>query len=117
MHNQRLGDLFNIPAELMADKDDAKMLKYVITILKDPESFIAKVKHLYSHPIETSRDEIELKNGVFLDRYSSPVVDKNGVYYGRIWTFRDISQRKKERGRTPATVAGGRTESRFRRDH
>ena len=95
MHNQRLGDLFNIPDELMADKDDAKMLQYVVTILKNPESFMAKVKHLYSHPSETSRDEIELKNGVFLDRYSSPVVDDKGVYYGRIWTFRDITQRKK----------------------
>jgi PAS domain S-box-containing protein len=95
MHNQRLGDLFNIPAELMADKDDAKMLKYVATILKDPESFMAKVRHLYGHPSETSRDEIELKNGMFLDRYSSPVVDSKGVYYGRIWTFRDITERKK----------------------
>ena len=95
MHNQRLGDLFHIPAELMADTDDGKMLNYVVTILKDPESFMAKVRHLYSHPGETSRDEIELKNGVFLDRYSSPVVDNKGVYYGRIWTFRDITQRKK----------------------
>jgi PAS domain-containing protein len=25
-----------------------------------------------------------------LDRYSSPVVDKNGKHHGRIWTFRDI---------------------------
>ncbi len=95
MDNQRLGDLFNIPAELMAGKDDGNMLKYVVTIVKDPESFMAKVRYLYSHPSETSRDEIELKSGLFLDRYSSPVVDNKGVYYGRIWTFRDITQRKK----------------------
>lgn len=95
MRNQRLGELFNIPAELMADKDDDKMLEYVVTILKNPDAFIAKVRYLYSHPNETSRDEIELKNGMFLDRYSSPVVDSEGVYYGRIWTFRDITERKK----------------------
>lgn len=95
MHNQRLGELFHIPAELMASKDDDKMLEYVVTIVKNPETFIAKVRHLYSHPNETSRDEIELKNGMILDRYSSPVVDSKGVYYGRIWTFRDITLRKK----------------------
>lgn len=95
MHNPRLGELFNIPAELMAEKDDEKMLRYVVTILKHPESFMTKVRHLYSQLNETSRDEIELKNGMFLDRYSSPVVDSKGVYYGRIWTFRDITQRKK----------------------
>jgi PAS domain S-box-containing protein len=95
MQNERLRELFNIPADLMADKDDGKMLKHVITLIKDPESFTAKVNYLYTHPNETSRDEIELKNGMCLDRYSSPVVAKNGVYYGRIWTFRDITERKR----------------------
>jgi PAS domain S-box-containing protein len=95
MQNQRLGELFSIPADLMADKDDRNMLKYLVTLLKDPESFMAKVNHLYKHPDETSRDEIELKNGTFLDRYSSPVIGKNDKYYGRIWTFRDITERKR----------------------
>src|SRR5271169_608756 len=95
MQNQRLGELFSIPADLLADKSDGNMLNYVVTLIKDPEAFRAKVNHLYKHPNETSRDEIELKNGMFLDRYSSPVIDKNGMYYGRIWTFRDITERKR----------------------
>ncbi len=95
MHNPRLGELFEIPSELLAEKDDGKMLEYVVTVIKDPEAFLAKVNHLYKHPDETSRDEIELKNGKVLDRYSAPVIDKDGVYYGRIWAFRDISERKR----------------------
>jgi PAS domain S-box-containing protein len=95
MANERLSELLNLPAELLADKDDGKMLRHVVTLVKDPECFLAKVTYLYRHPDETSRDEIELKNGMFLDRYSSPVVDKNGIYYGRIWTFRDITERKR----------------------
>jgi PAS domain S-box-containing protein len=63
--------------------------------MKDSESFLAKVNRLYKHPDETSRDEIELKNGMTLDRYSAPVIDKDGVHYGRIWTFRDITERKR----------------------
>jgi PAS domain S-box-containing protein len=63
--------------------------------MRDPESFRAKVEYLYRHPTETSRDEIELKNGVMLDRYSAPVVDKNGIYYGRIWSFRDMTEQKR----------------------
>jgi len=95
MANERLVELFHIPAELMADPDDSRMLQYVVTLLKDRESFRAKVDYLYRHPTETSRDEIELKNGVILDRYSAPVVDKNGVYYGRIWSFRHITEQKR----------------------
>ncbi|HZC25361.1 MAG TPA: PAS domain S-box protein, partial [Candidatus Binatia bacterium] len=95
MRNERFGALFNIPAELMAERDEEKTLNYIVTLVTTPEAFMGRVEHLYSHPSETSRDEIELKNGMFLDRYSSPVVDSKGVYYGRIWTFRDITERKK----------------------
>lgn len=95
MANERLFQILNIPPELKTERDDGKLLEYVVTLIKDPEAFLARVKHLYRHPDETSRDEIELKNGLILDRYSSPVVDKNGVHYGRIWTFRDITERKR----------------------
>ncbi|MGZ6317472.1 MAG: PAS domain S-box protein, partial [Anaerolineales bacterium] len=95
MANERLAELFQIPAELIADPDDQKMLAYVVTTIKDGESFRERVKYLYRHPSETSREEIELKNGVILDRYSAPVMDKNGTCYGRIWTFRDITERKR----------------------
>ncbi len=79
----------------MADVDDRRMLDYAVSLMKDPESFRAKVEYLYRHPTETSRDEIELNNGVILDRYSAPVVDKNGIYYGRIWNFRDMTEQKR----------------------
>jgi PAS domain S-box-containing protein len=62
--------------------------------MADPEAFLRKVKHLYTHRHETSRDEIKFRDGTVLDRYSSPVFGKDGHYYGRIWTFRDITQRK-----------------------
>ena len=95
MANERLAELFCIPPELMADLDDRRMLDYVVTLMKDPQSFLAKVEYLYRHPRETSRDEIQLKNGAILDRYSAPVVDKNGTYYGRIWNFRDMTEQKR----------------------
>ncbi len=95
MANERFAELLRIPPELMADLDDGKMLEYAVSLMKDPESFRAKVDYLYRHPTETSRDEIGLNNGVILDRYSAPVVDKNGIYYGRIWSFRDMTEQKR----------------------
>jgi PAS domain S-box-containing protein len=94
MANERFMELLRIPPELTAEGDDRKMLEYAVSLMKAPEAFLAKVEYLYRHPTETSRDEIELKNGVILDRYSAPVVDKNGMYYGRIWNFRDMTEQK-----------------------
>ncbi len=95
LQNQRFLDMFQIPMELLDDTDDRIMLNYVTGLILDPSRFLAKIAHLNRHPMETSRDEIELKNGTILDRYSSPVVASDGKYYGRIWTFRDITQRKR----------------------
>jgi PAS domain S-box-containing protein len=92
--NKRLIELLKVPQHIVEDKDDTALLQYAVSQTKYPEQFLEKVKYLYSHQDKTSRDEIEFKNGMVFDRYSSPVVDKNGKYFGRIWTFRDITDRK-----------------------
>ena len=94
IQNQRVVDLFKIPQAIADEQDDADQVKWVTDMIKNPGQFADKVAHLYSHPDEISRDEIELKDGTILDRYSAPVVGKDGKHYGRIWTFRDITERK-----------------------
>lgn len=95
LHNERLTEMFSIPAHLLQCTDDRPMLNYVVGLMADPGGFLSRVEHLISHPMETSREEIELRDGAILDRYSSPVVDKAGKHYGRIWTFHDITARKR----------------------
>ena len=95
LHNRRFGEFFDVPPELLRDSDDAPLLRYVVQTAKEPGPFLDRVRYLYRHPQESSRDEIELKNGTILDRYSSPVIGAGGRYFGRIWTFRDITERKR----------------------
>ncbi len=93
--NKRFIDLFNVPNHILEDKEDSKLLRYITGLTKDPMSFIERINYLYSHTNEKSFDEIEFKNGMFLDRYSAPILGKNGKSYGRIWTFHDITRLKK----------------------
>ena len=95
LRNQRFAEIFQLPKELQANREEGGTMRYAAALMKNPELFLSRVGYLYQHPSETARDELELINGIFLDRYSSPVVDKNGVYYGRIWTFRDITESKR----------------------
>ncbi len=93
--NRRYAEIFAVPREILGDPADAPLLRHVQQLVKAPETFLAKVDYLYSHPEETSDDEIELKNGTILDRYSAPVLDETGKYYGRIWSFRDVTERRR----------------------
>ncbi|HZQ95157.1 MAG TPA: PAS domain-containing protein, partial [Candidatus Sulfotelmatobacter sp.] len=94
-HNQRFLEIFTVPPSLWHTRSDRLLLQHVLEKIVDADRFLSRVKYLYSHRHEVSQEEIQLRNGTVLDRYSSPVFGKDGHYYGRIWTFRDITERKR----------------------
>ena len=53
------------------------------------------MKRLYANRHETSQEEVSLRDGRTLERYSAPMFGSDGQYYGRIWYFRDITGRKR----------------------
>ncbi|MEI6694900.1 MAG: CHASE domain-containing protein [Bacteroidota bacterium] len=92
--NRRMIEIFNVPQYIVDNENDALLLEHVVGLTRYPEKFLEKVMYLYNHQNETSRDEIELKSGMILDRYSAPVIGADGKSYGRIWSFRDITVNK-----------------------
>lgn len=92
--NQHFSDLWQIPAAIIQTGSDWQLLECVLALVENPAEFLAQVEYLYQHPEKKSRDEIMLKDGRTFDRYSAPVRSPAGDYYGRIWYFRDITERK-----------------------
>jgi signal transduction histidine kinase/ActR/RegA family two-component response regulator len=115
LQNQCFIDLFKIPGQIADEQGDQSRLRWVADMTKEPAEFVKKVRHLYAHRNEGSHDEIELKDGTTVERYSSPVVGKDGKYYGRAWMFRGITERKRfearliqsQRLETVGRLAGG----------
>ncbi len=93
--NDRFLEMWGIPPELASVHDDRRMLQFVVEQVEDPAPFLAKVNYLYEHRNETSHDEFNTLNGRIIDRYSTPVFGTDGAHYGRVWFFRDITERKR----------------------
>ena len=93
--NQRTIELWKIPPHIADNDDDQVQVRHVMHMTRYPEQFAEKVAYLYDHPDEITQDEIELTDGTVLERYSAPVVGRDGQRYGRIWTFRDITDRRR----------------------
>jgi PAS domain S-box-containing protein len=95
LSNGQFARMFNIPKETIRTKNDKKLIEHALTQLKDPDAFIEKVDYFYAHETEKTRDEIEFKDGRAFERHSAPFQDSTGKLCGRIWYFRDITERKR----------------------
>ena len=96
-YNETFVDLWGISEELLTGSDE-QALSSVLPLLAKPEEMLARVDYLYNHPEEEWRDEIELIDGRTFDRYSAPIKNTQEEYYGRVWFFRDITERKRGEG-------------------
>ncbi|MGB7443570.1 MAG: PAS domain-containing protein [Coleofasciculaceae cyanobacterium] len=93
-YNQRFCQMWQIPEEILKLKNREKRLEYMFSLLADPLPVLSKVERLEENPSSVMSDEISLKSGQVFERYSAPVLSPDGEYYGRTWSFRDITERK-----------------------
>lgn len=94
LRNERFNQLWKLQADIAGEENVADPVEFAAFRTTNPAQFIDRVRHLYAHPDEISRDEIQLADGTTLDRYSSPVRDTAGKHFGRIWSFRDITEQR-----------------------
>jgi PAS domain S-box-containing protein len=92
LHNQKFVDLWHISGDIIATKDDQAALTYILDQVCDPDTFLLRLRELYSSPELSSFETIKLKNGKIIQRHSIPqLID--GKVVGRVWSFRDITER------------------------
>ena len=91
--SRRFAELWKIPPALMEQGDDRALLDFVLDQLTDPDAFLRKVQVLYGSDA-VDMDTLAFKDGRVFERYSSPMI-LDGARIGRVWSFRDITDRKR----------------------
>ena len=93
-YNQKFAEMWKIPQSVLDTGDDATAIRHVLSQLTDPDVFLSKVQELYKNPSEFSSDVLVFKDGRVFERYSQP--QKLGdMVVGRVWSFRDVTDRKR----------------------
>lgn len=96
LFNRRFVEMWGIPADALASRDDKRLLSCVVSLLSDPDEFFSRIGYLYEHPTEVSQEQVRLVDGRIFDRHSAPVLALTGEVLGRVWFFHDATQRVRE---------------------
>jgi diguanylate cyclase (GGDEF)-like protein/PAS domain S-box-containing protein len=92
--NKKFVDMWYIPSHILDSLDDSTVLNFVSDQLQDPDGFIKKIQELYARPDAESNDLLQFKDGRIFERYSRPQRIE-GECVGRVWSFHDITTRKR----------------------
>ncbi len=114
--NRRFAEMWRIPPDLLAAGCDSDLIEYLKTGLVDPDVFVTKIQDLYANPEAKSDDVLEFKDGRVFERHSEPQ-RINDKCVGRVWGFRDVTEKKRNeaelRRAKEAAEAGSRAKSEF----
>ncbi|MCG6186393.1 PAS domain S-box protein [Maribellus maritimus] len=91
-YNSQFKKIFLIPEEILLENDNKLIFESAKNRFNNPDQFLKKVKEIYQGN-EVIKDIIDLKDGEIIERRSYPVY-KQGYNAGRVWVFRDVTEKR-----------------------
>jgi PAS domain S-box-containing protein len=91
--NQKFVEMWQLPKFIMSSQSHSQWLAFYGNQLKNPEILCRCVQELNSQANVESSDIWELKDGKVFERYSYPQRLGEQII-GRVWSFRDITERR-----------------------
>ncbi|MBI2215405.1 MAG: EAL domain-containing protein [Acidobacteria bacterium] len=106
-YNQRFADAWQIPKRVLDRGRGEELIRTILDTLLAPDAFLDALMRASTLGTEQSFDVVELKDGRVFERVSiARILD--GVVVGRVWSFREVTERR----RAEATIEA--SERRYR---
>ncbi len=91
--NEKFVEMWGAPREAVESRDHRLLLEMICRQFDDPRRFLARIDEINASSPPESYDLLELADGRVVERFSRvQIIDQREV--GRVWSFRDVSDRK-----------------------
>ena len=91
--NRQFSQLWRIPDELLLAHDDALLLEFLVSCMRDPEAYQKRVTEIRADRDDETYDILHLTGGRVIERKSRPA-RRGKLIIGRVFSFTDITERK-----------------------
>ncbi len=91
--NRRFAQLWQMPDELLLARNDAAVLDYLGSCMRDPEAYRLRMEQIRPDGDDETCDTLFLSGGRVLERKSRPA-RQGRLIIGRVFSFTDITERK-----------------------
>ena len=92
--NELYLEMWPIPRDVTNLSQHRQLLKYCCRYLKEPQRFLDRTEQIYATWPPDSYDLLELSDGRVFERFSKvQYIEKRHI--GRVWSFRDVTARKR----------------------
>ncbi|GKT22685.1 EAL domain-containing protein [Acidovorax sp. SUPP3334] len=88
--NQRLAQLWDMPDELLVQRNDAAVVAHMQQQVADADAYRARLSSIALEPDRDTTDILHLRNGTIIERRSVPQLSQ-GRPVGRVFSFRDVT--------------------------
>ncbi len=92
--NKKFAEMWQLSDQILSESNDSSVMYHILSKISDPVQFVRKISYLCDFPEVSSFDQIKFLDGRFFERYSQPQRIGNEIV-GRVWSFRDVTERKK----------------------
>ena len=92
--NHKFVEMWKVPEEALGARNQHAILGHALGQLKDSAQYLERVRELDTDTEAQSDDLIEFKDGRTFERHSEPQ-RIGGKSVGRVWGFRDTTERKR----------------------
>lgn len=103
-YNQLYVDMWPIPRDLIEAAKHPLLIQYCSNHLKDLQQFQRLTEEIYAKSPPESFDVLQFNNGRVFERYTK-IQLVEGQNVGRVWSFRDITQRRQAEAYTEQLAA------------
>lgn len=90
--NQLFAELWNLPSELLTERDDAAVHDWMHAQVANEHAYTAALDAIEREPLRRACDLLVLRNGRVLERVALPQYGR-GQPIGHVYSFRDITER------------------------